>query len=1011
MRIIRIKFSNINNLKGGPWEINFDQEPIRSAGLFAITGRTGSGKSTLLDVITLALFNRIPRFSSSISTSKMEGLGSVLTRNTKEGYAEIEYEIRANRFTSKWSISRNRNGNLRDYEMFIHNELGEYLTQKKQEVPKLNEKIIGLNYQQFLKSIILAQGEFSKFIKAGKDERSKLLEQLTGTSIYRKIGIASFNKHKEVSQQLEIERAKISSAKLLSATEIEQLNQQIEYAKKEKLSLDKTIKEQSSLLKIKKDLQQQQQFLSKKEKEFQQLLAEKKTFLPQLERLSIHEKLSPAQSELTRYRDAKVNMEKTEGNLKQYQQDLKHAQEQSEKVLNRLSEITQSTVNKTNFKAIMVRFEKEINQLDNQINHLRKDGERQRNEINQFIQEHQLDFPSKIKTEEALSLIENSTKTLEKQVVNSGLNQTKINDSVELLEQNIEQLQLLDKLKTNLKQQEEKVQEQQALQQKSTVLAKEIEKSIPLISKTTALIKSWEEQKKLLVKQQEDARIIRSLEEHRLQLKDGQPCPLCGAASHPFADHMPDYVSDETENKLLAITKKMESETTLLKTYEANYVRQETELKSTQIQLDKLTTALGEQKKGNLEITKKLSGNLKGVSSELEVQDEIQKLSVQTDSLKQGISASRELKTYKALSKDFDKLKLTGQTYNALYAERQSKYKGVSISDEINPLQDSFSDSEGSIRENKKAIEIETEDLKRAQKILENNLAELQPKLKAFGLSTVEELSAQLLEEQVVQQLRNQQTKLTEQHTTLSTQINTCTKTIEQLKATDSLPEMKVEALSDQLAQQETAREELTQNVGSLKKQLELDKELREQVKTQQALISKLIREQRKWDILKRLIGDATGNTFAAHAQSLTLKNLLVLANHRLQKLSDRYLLDQPTSDGSLNVVDQYQGNAVRSISTLSGGESFMVSLALALSLSDMASQNNPLDSLFIDEGFGSLDQETLGIAIDTLERLQAESSKTVGVISHVEALKERIDVQIQLEQGPQGYSRITVQD
>ena len=121
-------------------------------------------------------------------------------------------------------------------------------------------------------------------------------------------------------------------------------------------------------------------------------------------------------------------------------------------------------------------------------------------------------------------------------------------------------------------------------------------------------------------------------------------------------------------------------------------------------------------------------------------------------------------------------------------------------------------------------------------------------------------------------------------------------------------------------------------------------------------------------------------------------------------------MLNKPKDNGPLTVLDQYQGNIQRSVTTLSGGESFLISLALALSLSDMASKNVKLESLFIDEGFGTLDHDTLEVAMNTLEKLQTESQKTVGVISHVEALKERINVQIKLQKDAMGYSSIHVE-
>jgi len=158
------------------------------------------------------------------------------------------------------------------------------------------------------------------------------------------------------------------------------------------------------------------------------------------------------------------------------------------------------------------------------------------------------------------------------------------------------------------------------------------------------------------------------------------------------------------------------------------------------------------------------------------------------------------------------------------------------------------------------------------------------------------------------------------------------------------------------------------------------------------------------------LSGDKRGAKFANYAQNITLHHLLGIANKRLKHLFDRYILDMPKDDGELMILDTYQGNITRTVSTLSGGETFMLSLALALSLSDMASKNVALESLFIDEGFSTLDPEMLDLAMGTLDKIQSESQKTVGIISHVESLKDRIDVQIQLKKDAQGFSSIRVE-
>ncbi len=149
---------------------------------------------------------------------------------------------------------------------------------------------------------------------------------------------------------------------------------------------------------------------------------------------------------------------------------------------------------------------------------------------------------------------------------------------------------------------------------------------------------------------------------------------------------------------------------------------------------------------------------------------------------------------------------------------------------------------------------------------------------------------------------------------------------------------------------------------------------------------------------LNSLIGSADGAKFRRFAQGLTLANLVLIANQHLLRLFNRYQLQCQDSDNlALGVIDTWQGDNARDIKTLSGGESFLISLALALALSDLVSNKHSIDSLFLDEGFGTLDNNTLEVALDALDNLNA-SGKMIGVISHVSALKERIAVQIKVK-------------
>ena len=181
----------------------------------------------------------------------------------------------------------------------------------------------------------------------------------------------------------------------------------------------------------------------------------------------------------------------------------------------------------------------------------------------------------------------------------------------------------------------------------------------------------------------------------------------------------------------------------------------------------------------------------------------------------------------------------------------------------------------------------------------------------------------------------------------------------------------------------------------------------------QQELLKQIAAQEQDCDLWQRLdslIGSAKGDKFRKFAQGLTLDHLLLLANRHLTRLHGRYLLQRkPTGELELDIVDSWQGDVARDTRTLSGGEAFLVSLALALALSDLVSSKTSIDSLFLDEGFGTLDGDTLEVALAALDALNA-SGKMIGIISHVEALKERIPAQIRVEKGAGvGYSKLVI--
>ncbi|WP_225408731.1 AAA family ATPase [Stigmatella hybrida] len=222
-----------------------------------------------------------------------------------------------------------------------------------------------------------------------------------------------------------------------------------------------------------------------------------------------------------------------------------------------------------------------------------------------------------------------------------------------------------------------------------------------------------------------------------------------------------------------------------------------------------------------------------------------------------------------------------------------------------------------------------------------------------------------------------------------------------------ALPEPEVEAALERTrVQVETHRA----SAAKWKARLDQDHEARERHGAQMLVLEERRRAAGVWKTLHELIGSSDGKKFKVFAQSLTLDALLLHANAHLQDLARRYkLMRVPGHDLDLQVVDQDMGDEVRALASLSGGESFLVSLALALGLASLSSETAQVETLFIDEGFGTLDPETLEVALATLDALQA-TGRQVGIISHVSGLAERIGVQVRVVKQGGGRSRLVVE-
>lgn len=319
---------------------------------------------------------------------------------------------------------------------------------------------------------------------------------------------------------------------------------------------------------------------------------------------------------------------------------------------------------------------------------------------------------------------------------------------------------------------------------------------------------------------------------------------------------------------------------------------------------------------------------------------------------------------------------------------------------ELQKLLDSKTEKEALKHGNEK----EQKDLSEELNLLKSQLEE---KIKNSEFDSKQDIESALLSDEDKLKYKQNRKRIEDKQLSLTTLKDSNLKAIKALNTTKNF-ETSEDECKLSLEELKAIRNDLSAKKGEIKEAFRKDQEIRDRNHEVYKMIVAQEVVCNVWRDLFKLIGNSK-DSFNVYVQRLTLKNLLDLANVHLYKLNKRYSLKmeddyKPKEELNFNLIDHYQTNQARLVDTSSGGEKFIISLALALGLSDLASKNVKIDSLFIDEGFGTLDKNTLETVISTLETLQSQG-KMIGIISHVENLKERIPMQIKIIKKSNGVS------
>ena len=1134
MKFLQLEILNLASLdKQGGEVINFEEGALGESTIFSIVGPTGSGKSTLLDAICLALYNRAPRYprKKGDKNQNIEIFGAadasesnrlaptdsrnILTRGKKEGYSKLTFLANnGSIYRAEWHVRfqrvRYENAKTALYKITRN---GEEITEEAADWNEL-PNIIGLDYDQFLRTVLIAQGSFANFLTAKENERYELLEKLIGCEeTYTNIATEIKKAKDQATDAYNQMAASVEAVKqnLLNDEELVQLKEEIDRLEKAEKELD------SQLQAISKDLQwfeendKQIKQITICQTDMEQAADAIKAMQTQILRLQLHDEVQPAVNQLQEVErqtqsihEQEENILKAEGNIKSQESAISEsektlaslkeavskAQEQLEKAL---PVIAEARALKTKMEAAMPNLKEkkealELAQKENQT--ALKDVEENARNIKKWEAETEKANLALKATQEEIAkqkqVLHEATQAAEQawekeRNKTAGQNIEELQNSKAIADRKLQDVQQAIKVVARL---DAATTEKQKNEERILVLGKRNAEIDEALGKLTIEALT---QETLTLRNAYTLMVSEKWEIHRANLTEGKPCPLCGSTTHPY--HTDNRQFEEATTELSQLLKAKEDLLKLQQKEEKDLSgerkQNDGEVQTLQKQLEKLSGEIATYEeewkaliaqypkipKAEAELKSLLpiyENKAKDASSQLslfnKIQKEIERLTqlkdkavkdeaayeskastIQNKAQENTSTCATKLAEQKALtinliSQQKNKEEAYGktlQTWNSAKKEMeewQEKYKQILNGEEPDAAEQRLTAAKD---EATKAADTQNENINKQKAELANSKGSHQTMLsqnktmkenllakeKELDL-WIEEYNKQLEEKSIEPRLIDRNTiremlHSAEDWNAIRREKDEKEKAVASTTALyQSAEKAHQQHLEHQPAQTRDALLTIQQEYQERSQRNELiaanarmqnHQEAVKQLGDKAEALKLVTQEKDDWTAITDAIG-ADGKTLRKIAQCYTLSFLIAHANQEIRKFNSRYELQQVKHSLGIRVIDHDRADDIRDTTSLSGGETFIVSLGLALGLSALSSRNISFENLFIDEGFGTLDPDTLATVIDSLAMLQSSQGKKVGVISHTDTMSERITTQIRIiKNGNSGSSHIEI--